>query len=122
MSIATPVLWGVFGLVALMPDGIPIALSGLVLVGLVYLIWGIGGVALVVQEENETHSLICWSSLLLLLTPVLPCIALISLVGMLMVMFYGLTRLPKTALYVVVMSFGIGMMTFVGVTVSQLNL
>ena len=120
--IATPILWGVCGLVALMPDGLIVGMSGLVVVGLIYVAWGIGGVSLVVQEENETHGLICWSSLLLLLMPVLPCIALISLVGLLMVMFYGLTRIPKTALYAVLLTLGMGMLTFVGVVESQFKL
>lgn len=120
--VATLVLWGVFGVVGMLPGLEVLGIGGLVIHALVFLAWGIGGISLVVQEENENHGLICWSSLLLLLSPVIPCIALISLVGLMMVLFYGLTRIHKTALYVVLISLSIVMLTFVGIVGSQMDL
>lgn len=120
-GVITLIFWVILGGMALVPEFWKWSLVSLVPHALVLLVWGMAGVSLVAQEENETHGMICWSSFLLLLTPVIPCVALISLVGLVLILFYGLTKLDRTGWYVVMIITAIGELTAVGMVSTQVN-
>ncbi|HET6422031.1 MAG TPA: hypothetical protein VFG20_00010 [Planctomycetaceae bacterium] len=120
-GILTLIFWGVLGVMALLPDLWKWSLVALVPHAFILLIWGMAGVSLVVQEENETHGMICWSSFLLLLTPVIPCVALISLVGLVLILFYGLSRLERTGWYALMIVVAITELTTVGIISTQVS-
>ncbi len=118
-AVVTLIYWALLGIIALMPGQWVWSLVGLLPNALVFLIWGMAGITLVVQEENETHAMICWSSFLLFLTPFVPCIAFVSLMGLVLILFYGLTKLEKTGPYVLMIFLAIGMLTVMGLVAAQ---
>lgn len=120
-GVLTLIFWLILGGMALVPGLWKWSLVSLVPHALLLLVWGMAGVSLVAQEENETHGMICWSSFLLLLTPVIPCVALISLVGLVLILFYGLSKLERTGWYTLMIIIAIGELTAVGLVSSQVK-
>lgn len=114
VAIIQLVIWAVLGVLIVIPELRRYGLSGLVINGLVLSSWGVGGIAIIAGEDNEWHGLLCWSTFLLVLAPFVGCVAMISVVGLMMVLYYGLARLPRTGLYVLNIVLGIGMMALVG--------
>lgn len=120
-GVITLIFWLVIGVGALIPGLGKWMLVALVPHGFLLLAWGMAGVSLVAQEENEMHGIICWSTFLLFLSPFVPCIALVSLIGLILIMFYGLSRLPKTGWYVLMILVALAELTIVGATASQVK-